>query len=129
MILLEHADTYKWVLACVGLSLMCLGFWLAGYRYLTILVMILMSSGIYKAWIVPGDLVWESGWMWDDWRVSLTLIMGGSFVSLLITGLIVLNMVVAHRKAAHLTSVCETKKTAGLDIGFGASKPAISPDP
>ncbi|WP_274644160.1 hypothetical protein [Pseudomonas serbica] len=103
----QYGSTFDWVIACVGLSMMCLGFWLAGYRFLTVVVSILMAGSVFQLLFGMDTLIWESGWMWYDWRVPLTMLMVGSLISLVITAFIVRDMLVAKRKNAEIEACAE----------------------
>lgn len=88
MITMDDVEPYKWLIAILGLLLMYVGFWLAGYKWLSLIAAIPMVWGVYLACFTKGSLWWMSGWMWNDRKEEVLLLLLGSNSALLCTLLI-----------------------------------------
>lgn len=72
----------KLVIVCIGLIGMCCGFWMAGYRYLTALVVTLLSFVLVQLCLGQLGLAWEPGWVWNGWNLIQLALWAGSLLSL-----------------------------------------------
>lgn len=83
----------KLVILFIGLAGMCCGFWMAGYRYLTAMVVVLLSFVLVQLCFGKSGLVWEPGW-----NVIHFALWAGSLISLLMASFIIRDMIVAAKK-------------------------------
>jgi hypothetical protein len=88
----------KLVIVCIGLIGMCCGFWMAGYRYLTTLVVLLLSFVVIQLCLGKLGFAWEPGWVWHGWNVIQLALWTGSLLSLLMALLIIRDMISASMK-------------------------------